>query len=180
MRINHLAFGEICTLYHLTSRHQECEVSQNAVSLHGGLPTIVRQMHPPSRWPLVKAFIGLIKNFALCPANHAPLRENGVIPRLVHLLIRAFKDTEGKLQRARATGTQPAGSYVDGVRMKEIFEGTVGALHILAREAIIRGLSVIPIFVQLLYNEIKNIQRVAAGVLCELAADKEDAAMTEQ
>ena len=28
----------------------------------------------------------------------------------------------------------------------------------------IRGLSVIPIFVQLLYNEIENIQRVAAGV----------------
>ena len=38
--------------------------------------------------------------------------------------------------------------------------------------ALIRGLSVIPIFVQLLYNEIENIQRVAAGVLCELAADK--------
>jgi catenin beta 1 len=36
--------------------------------------------------------------------------------------------------------------------MEEIVEGTVGALHILAREshnrAIIRGLSVIPIFVQ--------------------------------
>ena len=62
-------------------------------------------------------------------------------------------------------------------------EGTVGALHILAREphnrAIIRGLSVIPIFVQLLYNEIENIQRVAAGVLCELAADKEGASMIE-
>merc|ERR1712107_603837 len=62
--------------------------------------------------------------------------------------------------------------------------GTVGALHILAREghnrAIIRGLSVIPIFVQLLYNEIENIQRVAAGVLCELAADKEGAVMIEQ
>lgn len=36
--------------------------------------------------------------------------------------------------------------------MEEIVEGTVGALHILAREshnrAIIRGLNVIPIFVQ--------------------------------
>ena len=57
----------------------------------GGLPTIVRLMHPPSRWPLVKAVIGLIRNLALCPANHAPLRENGSIPRLVHLLIRAFQ-----------------------------------------------------------------------------------------
>jgi hypothetical protein len=42
-----------------------------------------------------KAVIGLIRNLALCPANHAPLRENGSIPRLVHLLIRAFQDTHG-------------------------------------------------------------------------------------
>ena len=62
--------------------------------------------------------------------------------------------------------------------------GTVGTLYTLAREqhnrAIIRGLSVIPIFVQLLYNKIENIQKVAAGVLCELAADKEGAVMIEQ
>ena len=40
----------------------------------------------------------------------------------------------------------------DGVRMEEIVEGTVGALHILAREAhnrsIIRELNCIPTFVQ--------------------------------
>ena len=33
---------------------------------------------------------------------------------------------------------------------------------------------------QLLYSPIENIQRVAAGVLCELAADKEGAEMIEQ
>merc|ERR1719226_194396 len=168
----------VCALRHLTSRHQECELAQNAVRLQGGLPTIVRLMHPPSRWPLVKAVIGLIRNLALCPANHAPLRENGSIPRLVHLLIRAFQDTQ------QGAGSAPTGSYADGVRMEEIVEGTVGALHILAREghnrAVIRSLSVIPIFVQLLYNEIENVQRVAAGVLCELAADKEGAVMIEQ
>jgi len=173
----------VCALRHLTSRHQECELAQNAVRLQGGLPQIVRLMHPPSRWPLVKAVIGLIRNLALCPANHAPLRENGSIPRLVHLLIRAFQDTQG-VGTLNRRGNQTPGSYADGVRMEEIVEGTVGALHILAREghnrAIIRGLSVIPIFVQLLYNEIENIQRVAAGVLCELAADKEGAVMIEQ
>ena len=102
----------VCALRHLTSRHQECEVSfslavnrsgnihtifsiaqvaQNAVRLQGGLSTIVRLMHPPSRWPLVKAVIGLIRNLALCAANQAPLREHVSIPRLVHLLIRAFQ-----------------------------------------------------------------------------------------
>ena len=63
--------------------------------MQGGLPTIVRLMHPPSRWPLVKAVIGLIRNLALCAANHSPLSEHGAIPRLVHLLIRAFQDTQG-------------------------------------------------------------------------------------
>ena len=67
--------------------------------------------------------------------------------------------------------------------MEEIVEGTVGSLHILARDVhnrqIIRGLSVIPIFVQLLYNEIENVQRVAAGVLCELATDKEGTVIIE-
>ena len=80
---------------HLTSRHLESEVAQNTVRLHEGLPAIARLLHPPSRWPLVKAVIGLIRNLALCSANHAPLREHGAIPRLVHLLIRAFQDTQG-------------------------------------------------------------------------------------
>ena len=42
----------------------------------------------------------------------------------------------------------------DGVRMEEIVEGTVGALHILAREtlnrSIIRELNCIPTFVQVI------------------------------
>jgi catenin beta 1 len=172
----------VCALRHLTSRHPEAEMAQNAVRLHYGLPVLVKLLHPPSRWPLIKAVIGLLRNLALCPANHAPLREHGAIPRVVQLLIRAHQDT----QRYAASGNNNngRGAYVDGVRMEEIVEGTVGALHILAREAnnraVIRGLNTIPLFVQLLYSPIENIQRVAAGVLCELAADKEGAEIIEQ
>lgn len=61
-----------------------------------------------------------------------------------------------------SSGSQAPSAYADGVRMEEIVEGTVGALHILAREshnrALIRQQMVIPIFVQLLFNEIENIQ----------------------
>ncbi|XP_045491945.1 armadillo segment polarity protein isoform X2 [Colias croceus] len=172
----------VCALRHLTSRHVESEMAQNAVRLHYGLPVIVKLLQPPSRWPLVKAVVGLVRNLALCPANHAPLREHGAVHHLVRLLLRAFNDT----QRQRSSvsgGGGTGGAYADGVRMEEIVEGAVGALHILAREslnrALIRQQNVIPIFVQLLFNEIENIQRVAAGVLCELAADKEGAEMIE-
>lgn len=84
----------MCALRHLTSRHPEAEMAQNAVRLHYGLPVLVKLLHPPSRWPLIKAVVGLIRNLALCPANHAPLREHGAIPRIVQLLIRAHQDTQ--------------------------------------------------------------------------------------
>ncbi|XP_014244093.1 armadillo segment polarity protein-like isoform X2 [Cimex lectularius] len=180
----------VCALRHLTSRHVESEMAQNGVRLNYGLQVIVKLLHPPSRWPLVKAVIGLIRNLALCQANHAPLRDHGAIHHLVRLLIRAFQDSQRQQQNtltrnnAVNSGNQTPSVYADGVRMEEIVEGTVGALHILAREShnrvIIRGQLVIPIFVQLLFNEIENIQRVAAGVLCELALDKEGAELIEQ
>lgn len=157
-------------------------MAQNSVRLHYGIPITVKLLHPPSRWPLIKATVGLIRNLALCPANHAPLREHGALQRLVQLLMRAHQDT----QRRATMGSngQQGGSFVDGVRMEEIVEGTTGALHILAREAhnraLIRGLNCIPLFIQLLYSNVDNIQRVAAGVLCELAHDKEGAEIIEQ
>ena len=53
-------------------------------------------------------------------------------------------------------GSGTLGAYADGVRMEEIVEGTVGALHILAREAhnraIIRELNVVTIFVQVSFK----------------------------
>ncbi|XP_063531209.1 armadillo segment polarity protein isoform X2 [Cydia strobilella] len=176
----------VCALRHLTSRHVESEMAQNAVRLHYGLPVIVKLLSPPSRWPLVKAVVGLVRNLALCPANHSPLREHGAVHHLVRLLMRAFNDTQRQrtsVPGGTGTGAGAGGAYADGVRMEEIVEGAVGALHILAREGLnrqlIRQQNVVPIFVQLLFNEIENIQRVAAGVLCELAADKEGAEMIE-
>ncbi len=46
----------ICALRHLTSRHQDAEMAQNAVRLHYGLPVVVKLLHPPSHWPLIKVW----------------------------------------------------------------------------------------------------------------------------
>jgi catenin beta 1 len=74
------------------------------------------------------------------------------IQRLVYILnVMGFQRSS-----VASSGSQQPGAYADGVRMEEIVEGTVGALHILAREsnnrAIIRGLLVIPIFVQVSFH----------------------------
>lgn len=61
-----------------------------------------------------------------------------------------------------SNGSQQPGAYADAVRMDEIVEGTVGALHILARDShnkvLIRQLEVIPTLVGLLSSDIENIQ----------------------
>ncbi|XP_072240445.1 junction plakoglobin a [Leuresthes tenuis] len=159
----------VCALRHLTSRHQEAEIAQHAVRTHYGIPAIVKLLEVPHYWPVIKAVVGLIRNLALCEENQAPLRDAGVIPRLVNLLLKAHQD-------AQKHGSSNQQTYQDGVRMEEIVEGCTGALHILARDNVNRmqigNLETIPLFVQLLYSPVDNVKRVAAGVLCELAQDK--------
>ena len=62
-------------------------------------------------------------------------------------------------QDLRRAGGQPFA--VDGVRMEDIVEGTVGALHILAREpnnrAVIRSLNVIPLFIQVTKSQQQSL-----------------------
>ncbi|XP_036406186.1 junction plakoglobin a [Megalops cyprinoides] len=163
----------VCALRHLTSRHPDAELAQNAVRHHYGIPAIVKLLNQPFYWPVVKATVGLVRNLALCPDNQGPLRDAGAIPRLVNLLLKAHQDA----QRQATSSTQQ--TYQDGVRMEEIVEGCTGALHIMARDPISRSeiasMQTIPLFVQLLYSPIENVKRVSAGVLCELALDKQSA-----
>ncbi|KAK2815776.1 hypothetical protein Q5P01_026243 [Channa striata] len=166
----------VCALRHLTSRHQQAEVAQNAVRRHYGIPAICKLLNQPYYWPVVKAVVGLIRNLALCQENQAPLRDAGAIPRLVNLLLKSHQD-------AQKPGSSAQQTYQDGVRMEEIVEGSTGALHILARDPVnraeISNLQTIPLFVQLLYSPVENVKRVAAGVLCELALDKPSAELID-
>ncbi|OQR70167.1 armadillo segment polarity protein-like [Tropilaelaps mercedesae] len=167
----------VCALRHLTCRHPEAELAQQAIRRTYGLQVFVKLLHPPSRWPLVKAVIGLIRNLALCPDNNAPLREDGAIQRLSQILHKAF----GDMTASHANGGPTP--LCDGVSMEEVVEGTVGAMHILSKDPsnrpLIRSLHVIPIFVQLLYSDVENVQRVAVSVLSELATDREGADQIE-
>lgn len=162
----------ICSLRHVTNRHPQAHAAQEAVRYFYGLPVIAPLLQSDqSRWPLLKATIGLIRNLALSDNNLAPLRELGIIPRLVQLLIKAINAH----QQAQQNGQESA--IIDDVPMEEIIEGTVGSLHQLARDPhngiVIRELKCIPVLVQLLFMSWESIQRVACGCLSELANDKQ-------
>lgn len=79
---------------------------------------------------------------------------------IFHLCIEKFLCFFQQRSSVASAGSQATpGAYADGVRMEEIVEGTVGALHILAREShnrsVIRSQTVIPIFVQV--NKFLNL-----------------------
>lgn len=183
----------ICALRHLTSRHSNAELAQNAVRLNYGLPVIIKLLNPPTRWTLIKALIGLIRNLAFCTANYGPLREQNAIQRLSQLLSKSFQELQKQRNTSQTTenGTSNnnnnnnanQSAYCDGVKMQEIVEGTIGALHVMAKDVhsrtIIRSLNIIPILVQLLYSDLENLQRVSVGLLCELSSDKEGTEMIE-
>lgn len=44
----------VCALRHLTSRHAQAEVAQNAVRQHYGIPVIIKLLNQPHYWPIVK------------------------------------------------------------------------------------------------------------------------------
>ena len=66
---------------------------------------------------------------------------------------------------------------IPGVVPEDVAEGCTGALHVLARDplnrSLIRQSNVIPTICGFLASTNENMQRSAAGLLCELAADKE-------
>lgn len=66
----------ICALRHLTSRHQEAEMAQNAVRLHYGLPVVVKLLHPPSHWPLIKVNCQAKQKVAELKMSHLQLLES--------------------------------------------------------------------------------------------------------
>ena len=80
----------MCTLRHITSRHPECEQARHLIHNFGGLQIIAAMLNQQSLWTLVKAIVGMIKNVAVEPTNRSPLRQLGVVNKLIELMYHAY------------------------------------------------------------------------------------------
>jgi hypothetical protein len=135
----------ICALRHITSRHSHASEAQDAVRNANGLLPIVELLNPSLySWHIIKSTISLIRNLALSPNNLPVLRETGSIQKLAQILIRSHQE----LQRQ-----QPNVELIDNyIRMDDILEACVSALHIIAKDQqnriLIRDLDCIPLFVR--------------------------------
>lgn len=158
----------VCALRHLTNCHPEAEIAQEAVRVHGGLPDISKLLDPPSKWPILTAASGLVRNLASNQQNIGALRELGIVQKLALLLNKAY-------QALQESSDESAG--LAGIKIERVIESVVGALQAMAIDyqsrVTIGAMNVLTTLISLLYNDNEKIVLVSLDLLAELAREPE-------
>lgn len=174
----------VCALRHITNRHADMLLAQEQVRTVNGLNVITQLMCiQPRAWSIIKAVLGLVRNFCSNQLNAQHLRQNGIIEKLMQILFDAY--TEIQMRTSGGTNMPPNNILkIDDVNMFDIVEASSAALLILAKDApnqqIMKDLDCIGFFVQMFYSSITSIQRSSASILAELATNNECAEVIEQ
>lgn len=160
----------VCALRHITNRHPEAELAQEAVRIHGGLPDVSRLLEPLGKWPLLTAASGLVRNLANNQPNLSALRDLGTIQKLYMLLGKAY-------QAHQESPVNP--SDLAGIKIERVIESVIKALHAMATDyqnrIIITNMDILSMIVSLLYNQNETIVIVTLDLLTELSREPETA-----
>ena len=172
----------VCSLRHITIRHSDTLLAQEQIrNINGiGIFTQLLDVNPRS-WFVIKAALGVVKNFCMNQANQGQLRSNGIIEKLMRVLYDAYTEIE---MRTKGVGPTNSVVKVDEVNLMDIIDGCASALVMLAKDhqvqIIMKELECLIFFVHLFYSPFIVIQRAGASLLAELAASKECALVIEQ
>lgn len=135
---------------HLTNKHPYSEIAQNTIRDCKGIPVVVNILKNSNSIPVRKAIVGLIRNIALCKYNLPVLHECQGLSKLTDILL------ETCLAMNQRMNGNPV-REIDGIRLEDIIESTVGALHVVSKDSQYRGLltdsKCIRIFSQVLLDE---------------------------
>lgn len=174
----------VCALRHITNRHGDMLLAQEQVRSINGLNIITQLMCiQPRAWSVIKAVLGLVRNFCSNQLNAQQLRQNAIIEKLMQILFDAYTEIQ---MRTNGGTNVPANNVlkIDDVNMFDIVEASASALLILAKDyqnqQIMKELDCIGFFVQMFYSSITNMQRSSVSILAELATNKECAEVIEQ
>lgn len=162
----------MCALRHLTNNHDNADAAQKLfIQDLDGLTKLARWMQPETNRPCLKAVLGVVRNLALKMSNHTIMRERG----FVHQILRIFSLTYNDLNHRGSH----ANKSVDGVKLTDILEICLNCINWLSKshenQAIIRDPAIISILKTFLNNPSVTIQKVSAGILHELAQEKDGA-----
>lgn len=165
----------VCALRHITNRHGDMLLAQEQVRSINGLTIIAQLMDVrPRSWSVIKAVLGLIRNFASNQLNANHIRANEIIAKLTQILY----DSVSEIQMRTNNGTLLANVIkVDDVNLFDIVEACSSVLLILAKDyqnqMKMLELDCLVFFVQMFYSPIVMIQKAGSSLLAELSANKD-------
>ena len=156
-------------------------LAQEQVRSINGLNIITQLMVlQPRSWPVIKAVLGLVRNFCSNQLNANQLRTNGIIEKLMQILFDAYTEIQARTNGS-ANITQVV--KIDDVNLFDIVDASSSALLILAKEyqnqMIMKDLDCLGFFVQMFFSPLALIQKAAASLLAELSTSKECADVIE-
>ncbi len=172
----------VCALRHITNRHSEQLLAQEQVRTINGLSIITQLMLiKPRSWSVIKAVLGVVRNFCSNQLNANHLRQHGIIEKLMQILFDAYTEINNRTQNG---STQTQVVKIDDVNLFDIVDASSACLLILAKEhhnqIIMKELDCLGFFVQMFYSPLSLIQKAAASLLADLSTSKECAEVIEQ
>jgi len=121
----------VCALRHITNRHSDMLLAQEQVRSVNGLNIVAQLMCiQPRSWSVIKAVLGVVRNFCSNQLNAQHLRQTGIIEKLMQILFDAYTE----IQMRTSGGTNlPVNNIlkIDDVNMFDIIEASSAALLLL-------------------------------------------------
>lgn len=184
----------ICSaLRHVTHRSPYTDTAIYEIRSSGALSIIVALMDDggePTKLPLTKSVIGLIRNLATEDESREQLRQLGTIKSVTIIL----KQTNNTIHSTPVNPIEDCDDpdsavmklgCVEGVRLEDMLELCLVALQAMAKdvaahEELVHTAGLLPTVVQLLYSASQIIQRAAVAFLSQLSASANGAKAIEK
>lgn len=139
----------LCTLRHLTARHELENEAREAIRKSYGIGNIIKLLRDKNikeHWGIIKATVGLIKNLSLSPTIISQLCEQNAVRRLIELLI--------IVERERTKSFDENNHYAQ--QYDVMIELIIGALTNLSKDpssrSIIKEMNCIAIFLRVSFQ----------------------------
>lgn len=161
--------GALCTLRHITARHDLENEAREAIRKSYGIGNIIKLLRDKNikeHWGIIKATVGLIKNLALSPTIIPQLCEQNAVRRLIELLM--------IVERERTKSFDENNQYAQ--QYDVMIEIIISALTHLSKDpssrTIIKEMNCIAIFIR--YSQLPScpLQQTSSSLLKELNLDE--------
>jgi hypothetical protein len=160
----------LCTLRHVTARHDLENEAREAIRKSYGIGNIVKLLHDKNfkdHWGTIKATVGLIKNLALSPTIIPLLCQQNAVRILIDLL--------KNVDQERTKMDVEKNSYLP--QFDIMIEIIIGALYNLAKDlsckSIIKETDCTSTIIRCSYLPACPLQRISSNLLKELNIDRD-------